>query len=476
MAVCYIGTWPSLMALLPCTHTWRWPTYSEIMYIIYVLFHAMFSLVFVGLAYASLSRFCRPWVAVAGILLVLMPLTVAPGSLVGGTTHAAYTTPEKCLLVGLTLVWSSPIDRTFRRGMAIGSLLGIWQYVKFGGGVFAGGSVLSLDLLILIISRSGGTSWTRWLRASVGTTIAVLAFESARVSVAFATLPPPIALDVVWPAYTKALYDTFFQESRFPHWLGFRHFVVQLLPIIVGAVATVIAAVLILRRYRVAPPAARGPRDEPSVLLPGFFYLLGNLGYLGHVHVYMQYAWCSAWAVTPLLARSRWPMRSVLLAAYMPLLLVTIRAPLRLGGSGDAVPVSLPTGDVLYLRPYEHETLVAASRGLSLARSRGNGSVLVYPTAAGFDWAFAVPRYSRDTWHLPHYIRPYDEPALLAAANRLSGVVLLDTSERGDRFSGVSPMSRLRTDGTFSPNVVDQIEKRCPNQVRLSDRCVMLLP
>src|SRR5262249_2011062 len=95
----------------------------------YLLFHAAVSPLLVGLTYASLARFYSPWLSAAGVLLIVVPLAVAPGTLLGSSLHAAYTTPEKCLLAGLTLVWSAPTRRTFSRGAALGLVLGGWQFV-----------------------------------------------------------------------------------------------------------------------------------------------------------------------------------------------------------------------------------------------------------------------------------------------------------------------------------------------------------
>ncbi|MGL6075381.1 MAG: hypothetical protein ACRC8S_14590 [Fimbriiglobus sp.] len=441
----------------------------------YLGFHAAFSLLFVGLTYFSFLRFCPSWVAVGGILLVLMPTTIAPGSIVGSGVHAPYTTPEKCLMIGLTLLWTTPVKRTWKQAVSLGLLIGSWQYLKFGGGVFAGGAVLFLDLLILLISRSDRTVWAQWVRCGIWTFSAVLACEASRCAIAFAVLPAAVAWDVFWPAYTKALYDTLPAASRYPQWLGIRHFVLQLLPFIVGALGTSINAWLILYSHREDSHDA-GRHNEPGILIPGCFFLFGNLGYFGHVHIYMQYVWCLVWAIPLLAAKLRWRWRAVVLAASVPLAITTLRAPLRGGTELDLSRVALPTGDVVFLNRDEQDMVAAAVRGVDLVRSNGNGKILVYPTAAGFDWAYDVPRYSRDTWHIPHYVRPFDEPALLQAADELSGVVLLDTAT----LYGSPPMqdlaNRLRSDGVFSPKVVDRIHERLPNVVRLSDYCVVLLP
>ena len=123
----------------------------------------------------------------------------------------------------------------------------------------------------------------------------------------------------------------------------------------------------------------------------------------------------------------------------------------------------------------ERETIAAAKRGVELARSRVNGPVLVYPSAAGFDWAFGVPRYSRDTWHLRHYIRPYDETMLLTRVDELAGVVILDTPHSAYWLAGPF-VERLRSDRAFSPEVVRRIEARFTVRIRLSNHCQLLLP
>ena len=315
----------------------------------YLYFHAGFSLLFVILAYVSLSRFYRPWTAAAAVLLVLAPLAGAPGTFMESIS-AAYVTPEKCLLAGLTLLWSIPSRRTIRQGAALGLMFGGWQFVKFGGGVFAGGAILLLDVLYLALGRSERQAWWTWVRAGLGTVAAVLMCEAVRAIGLFILLPANIAWDVIWPAYTKAFYDDIPVAMKHPAWYGIRYFIVRQLPLLAGAAISALSACSILRNLRTRSSVDRRQDTEPSVLLPGLFFLLGFLGYFGHIFSVMQYAWCLGWAVASILAQAPWWMRLVLLAPFAPLLLITLRMAVWPAIPADMAEVPLPNGEIIYGR------------------------------------------------------------------------------------------------------------------------------
>ena len=133
--------------------------------------------------------------------------------------------PDRTVPVRIALLlWNRP-PRARSASAGRGAVLGVWQWVKFGGAVFAGAGLVTTDLIVLLAAGPAAGRFPTWFRSLAAAAVAYLALEAARWASAFVVLPGPIAWDFAWPAYTARLYADL--PARYPQWSGWEEFLMR---------------------------------------------------------------------------------------------------------------------------------------------------------------------------------------------------------------------------------------------------------
>lgn len=425
----------------------------------YVEFHRSLCLLHLTLVFLVLrSRFPR-WSAAAVTLFGVAPFTIVPGAVLGGYMTHAYIPIERCFLTFLPLLWQPPGIRSNGRAAALGAYIGVYQFIKFGGGFFAGTAVFLLDLLVLAFGGFRKDQFGRWLRSGLTTLAAFAVVEGFRCLIAAALLPATIAWDVIWPAYTAQLYATL-TTNLYPWQMSWRHIAVrQLVPMLAVAYA-VIGMVLAARRGVEAIP-------KMGVLTFALFYLVASLKYFGHVHLFLQYAWMLIVPTILLFDLAGRRAQRFILISLLPGWL-SLGCDLHQPPTGaDRPRYQMPNGDVLFPSGLDDPPLLPRLELLFQQRwgkpyPGPSHPVLIVPVGAGYHYYYQVPRFSRHLWYIPHYVRPYDTPELIRNLER-AGAVIVWGEPSGDALSWAEPL--------FAPQVVSLLRERLEPPVELSPTC-----
>lgn len=391
----------------------------------------------VALAYALLRTRVSLGVAAMVVGVGLVPSFLIPGSMLGGFTVSPYIPLERALLLTTALAWTPPGERTLLRGSVIGAILGVWQWVKFGGTFFAGAAILLVDIFAIALSHRRRELLRPWI-CSLGCTLAVFVLaEVLRVAVAYAALPAEVAFDFVWPAYHLEAYRAWVTpDQRWLAWDGWKLFLGQYLTPLVGAVLTVVGVVWYARGSLRSPSGARGAMGDLRLLLPAVFFALGSVAYFQQAHLFRQFMWALVLPSAFFLARSRLALRLLVLVLWLPCLAVNARAMLLGRPDPHLVAMELPGNDRVWTRPEVMEQVRGVMRELGIPRddmgqaaTARAGSVLFIPLGAGLHHFYDIPQPVRQPWISRGLVRPYDEAALVHSLDRLQAIVAVRNSD-----------------------------------------------
>jgi hypothetical protein len=425
----------------------------------YVEFHRSLSLLHLTLVFLVLrSRFPR-WPAAAVTLLGVAPFAIVPGAILGGYLCSAYMPIERCYLTLLPLLWQPPGIRSNGRAAALGAYIGGYQFIKFGGGFFAGAAVFLLDLLVLAIAGFRRDQFGRWLRTSLSTLAAFAVVEGFRCGIAVVLLPAAVAWDVIWPIYIAQNYATL-ATDLYPWQMSWRHIVLRQLVPILGIAYAVIGMVLAARRGVGAIP-------KMGVLTLALFYGVALFKYFGHTHVFLQYAWMLM-VPTILLydlagRRAQIFILVSLLPGWLSLGYLLHHPPT----GADCPRYQMPNGDVLFPSGMDDPPLLPRLELLFQQRwgkphPGPSQRVLIFPMGAGYHFYYRVPRFSRQLWYIPHFVRPYDTAEIIRNLDQAAAVIVRGEPS-GDALSWAEPL--------FAPQVVSLLRERLEPPVQLSPVC-----
>jgi hypothetical protein len=329
---------------------------------------------------------------------------------------------ERTLLLMLALSWE-PVERPWSSSLSMGAALGVWQGVKFAGGIFAGCAVVLLDVLYILAvgaTKERLRAWGRSLLLICGTFAAI---ELVWVGLALRTGPPALALDTVFPLYMFRAYSMVTPDIRWPLWNGWRLAVGQyLLPLSAGTlgIAGLVGWLRVIRR------GTQAERDRANAagacFLTGIFYVICTFTYFRHVYHFQQFLW----ALVPPAAWQLWrcssPLRIAVVLPWAPGVLLVFRSMCLTTPPSAMEQVQLPTGGTILVEPMVKARLSFLSRlVLSEADRR---TVLYTPVGSGWDFAYKVPTATRHSWFFaPDVIRPYDRESFLRSLDT-TGVVV----------------------------------------------------
>ena len=384
---------------------------------------ASISAVNMAIAYSLLRASARRSVAVlvAVALLALLPI---PGAIAGGYLSSPYIVLERAALMLFALAWCNPRERSLSRSVVLGLCLGFWQALRVGPAVFAGVALVILDATWLAATRADRAEWLHAMRSVLTICASALVVEAALCVYAFATLPRPVAVDVVWPSYMLTAYRVVDPGERWPVWAGWRWFVGQtLLPLAMaalGAIGMIQWVRSLTRRSAI--------RFRAGVFIPLLFYALACLGLFHHVWHFYQFLWALVPGAVWMLER-RAMARAVAVVVIAPALGLVLHNALVLRTPEPLVP--LPSGGTVAADASTVESIATLDDAVATV-VRDHESMLYVPAGSGWMHAFRVPAVSRDVWFFaPEAVRPYDRLAFLASLDRTAAVASCDEIRGG---------------------------------------------
>jgi hypothetical protein len=388
----------------------------------YLVLLAAISAVNLCLAYVLVRRATSTTTAIitsAG-LLALVPI---PGALAGAFTLSPYLVLERTLLLLVALCWRPPESRGLSR-VALGMTLGLWQGVKFGGGVVAGGTVLALDVLYLVSAGYSGVRVKALLRATLLMGAAFTGVELLWVFLATRTAWDSLALDILWPSYILRSYHSMVSaNTRWPHWYGWRLAVGQYLLPLSAAGLGVIGLVDWLRAgHRDTSTAAEARWASGGVFIPLMFFGLSCLGYFQQVYHFQQFLWAlvpaAAWAIW------RYPLaaRPATVLAWSPGVLLVLRSAFVTLAPHEMADVSLPSGGSIVVNSAMADRLSFLRR---FTAEETHGSPVLYsPVGSGWLFAYGVPSATRNIWFFSSSaVRPYEREDFVRALDRTPALI-----------------------------------------------------
>ena len=365
-------------------------------------------------------------ITAAVVLGGLVPMALTPGSIVGSYTTNSYIPLERLILIALTLTWSDPAARSRRRSMLAGAIVGAWQFVKFGGGVFGLAAWLAVDALALARVRARPVKW-RIVLAGWGTLAGTAALvEALRWAVLFRWLPSNVAFDVAWPHYTAQLYTSVPYDVRWP--------TPDAMVLLTRYSLPTLALVLSCRALWAAPER-RTHTAALALFLPGIFFVAGTLGYFGHIHTMRQYMWCVVPAAALSLPYTGHITRAGAFIVASAVLALMLKITLVNTPAAGLAPAGLPNGDRLWLTASQRDALPQVLDLVSRTQQdSAKSATIALPAAAGFFFYAGARPPTRHLWLIPHYVRPFEAEHVTEALESVQTVIVA-SDDRGDAQS-----------------------------------------
>ncbi len=423
------------------------------------LWFLVLSAVCIALAYYWLLRHTS--VVVAGIVAgaALIPMVLTPGGGIGTYADSAYIPVERLCFLCLLLAWIPPRDRTVRRAVALGLVLGAWQGIKFGGAVFGFAAILLVDALDLVVSSAPGRAWRGAIKSIAITGASAAAVECVYVVAALLFLPLPIARDTIWPAYVIEAYafvtDAGF--ARVPSLVMGRAFVILQLAQVACMLAAIVGLMLVVARSRSAGNLKAG---VCGAFLGLTFFALAAPFYFGHQNLYYQWAWAAALSSVVLLDRLPRYALAAFALMLLPAMAQMVRADLYDAPPPVVRPVQVDANDTLYLSDPEIET-TEAIRALHAELRPPRDAIVFMRVGAGAHTLLGIPIEMRGYYYLRGFVRPYDERELEARLDTIGAIVVI--AVRDARPEGVVDYAL----SPFSPEFAETLRRRLDGPPRV---------
>ena len=401
----------------------------------------MFSLINVLLAYAVMrTRVSRTTAAIV-VVVGLLTTILIPSSIMFGYQSSMYFVLERTFFLIAIAIWTPPTERTVGRAIALGAILGLCQWLRFGTAFFLGLSILLLDVLAIVLLAARRPQVERWLRISVVTLLSFLLVQGAWVIYAFATLPRADALDAVWPSYVLAGFAVWPEYLRRPEFVNVRHFAAQQLTIVVSGLFAIAGTVLVCRRLLAAKRNAVQDTNYARLLgdlrlvLPLAFYTLGCVALFKSVYHFSQYAWTLPITAALLLERNNRLFGAAFALLTIPTFALTVKVNFVTKPPSDAVWLVAPNGAMVVV-PAKVDRRVHALR--EYAGGAGGRPLFIVSTGAGFHAMFDVPQPTRQSWHVLGFARAGDDSTMLTTLATVPSAIVLSEHPPGE-IPGADP-------------------------------------
>lgn len=349
-------------------------------------YHLAFSVVCVVLSYLLVRRSLGPKLALV-VAVAFIPILLAPGGTIGANTNVEYIPVERVCFLALMLLWTAPDRRTVRGAIALGLVLGLWQAIKFGGAIFAGLSVVLVDLAWLLYHGQAKRLGWLYARRLVATGVTFLLLQGLWLAIVFGTTPRALAVDAVWPVFIADAYKLVsvkYPGVRYPAFAGIPFLLSgQWLPLSCGLLGLFGCAMGLRRRARTLAVEPASDAAAWPLLIGMTFYLVAWPVYFGHVYLWYQYCWlllpAGAWG----LARLPRAARGAVLASWLPTWLLMLKITFVNAPDPHLVAKVLPNTESVYLSAKERAELEPMIELARAAEARGRFVLALYSWGGG---------------------------------------------------------------------------------------------
>lgn len=377
---------------------------------------------------------------------------------------AEYIPFENACILLLALSWTPPTERTVAGSLRLGLVLGIWQWIRFGGAAFGVLTIGAMDVIWTLRERHlherkaplTAEFWS-FLKAYAVTVCAIALLELPLLAFYLMLLSGPLAIDCAFPlymspkinlsTYPELLRDVFF-FSREPKVFLLK----QLLPDLAALFSVAGLGVWFLGTTRLrgsdqtetggAQPRETGHPLESAIFIPLLFFVFAFRFYIVHKWHGVQFLWAITIGGCWTYCRLPIAFQRGLLALVPLTILVYMRTLL---GSPDQNKIwhQFREGHTLYVGKQNvlaYENIHTLADKCDASRLKYASPTFLLPIAAwngpAFNFAFN-PHYALRNSVLidegtgtgkPYYFREYDRKELHAELSRICGVVL-DTSQ-----------------------------------------------
>jgi hypothetical protein len=278
---------------------------------------------------------------------------------------------------------------------------------------------------------------------------------------AFATHPPEVAWDIVWPSYAgKAYYTIYPISERFPVWRGWKYFVRRQLVPASGMTASLLVAYSLFRKLR---SDDRSVAVQAGLLVPPLFFFLGIGTYIGHISVYQMYYWFLSPAVAVLIAHR--PRAGVLFfLLWLPGNLFAVRE--TFFPTAKVISSTLPDGHRVNWGLEHLEACRFLAKEAAKASNKPLARPLIMPIGSGFSLHYGLVSPTRNTWVIPGHVRPYDELAYLEVADRIPFIGFVGGAALAEKASFTELVGPA-----LGPRVTAKLKGRIYEEVRVNSLC-----
>lgn len=375
-----------------------------------------------GLAFLILRKEFPLRTSIFGTLLVITPFFLHQT----GGSHI-YVPFEMLLLLTLMLIYAPPLSRDWRRSIALGLVLGLMQWNKFGGAFFVGAALALTDLLALHLDQSHlRGKFKPWLQSNLIILATFLSCEAIRATLCFSLLEPKIASDVFFPLYHLDTYSRYVTKRFDFYFEGvIRLFCLQI-PLLIMLVSGVMAVLFSLLRK---PQSSVIPLRCALLVL---FYVIALFKYFQHTFLIYDNLWVLVIPFAAILPRLKLPLRAALFAVLIPpLALIPYEMTLQKNARS---PLVMPNGATLWMKT-EHREEALLIRDALQDMPSSDKAVLFFGTSAGrstgggFYHYFQLNAATRHRWFLPGFMRPYEEEKILTSLDGTRALVVLANTE-----------------------------------------------
>ena len=368
------------------------------------------------------------WRALVFAIAVLLPYFLIPGGLVESV--GAYVGLERICLLSIALLWRPPTVRTLGSALRVGLLLGVMQWIKFGGAFMAAAILLAVDIWALVYARADSKRWVRWLKVSLVTLLGFMVLEGSLVALLYVLLPSQLAWEVLWPSWMMQNYGAYrYKSVTLLHWFNVNYFIGVQLPLVAGALVGLIFGghLLLKPRVIVAEEDTGWFRSAGPALFLLIFFAVALLIYLPHMWVAMMYVWMILVPAALLLGKApRWCL-GVFIVLCLPAFLLSVKGLVPPETGLRKVHLA---NDTLWLSPETEARLNKLKRTLELLeRDNESGvsdrpAILGFPMGSGLHHFFGYPSATRHAWFMSGFIRSREEADLLKSLDRTLAVVV----------------------------------------------------
>ena len=369
------------------------------------------------LLFKVLQRVGLAFSTMAIAFLALIPHLLATG-------YVFYSNFEKTLILIVLLLWKCPEERSLKRSLALGAVIGLMQWVRFGAAVGVLAAVFILDLILeKAFSRS-------LIKTTLAYAAGFFAVEGALAARLFLTLPKDVALDTLWPQFMAGSYGVYATENtRFPIFTTLNYFIGGQLPIIVCAVLAVAAVFLVVR--------SRSATRRPALLIPLFAFVVYCLFYYKQAWHYYLGSWLLVLAAAAAIDRLSVNWKAVVAILLLPGFYVALKMDLVPSRSPEIQATILPNGEKLWLSKDvidRNQTLVNRLNALPGSPSR-RGVLFLSRTpvvlASQLYFFYQIPQPARHSMIFTGWLRHRDFESLRVTLDRSKAVVLFQNANQG---------------------------------------------